>query len=57
MRDKIPFWDAQILEAAERAGVSIIYSEALATAQRYGSIRVINPLLDPIPAEAESQQV
>jgi predicted nucleic acid-binding protein len=50
MRHKVHFWDALILEAAERADVSILYSEHLATGQRFGAIRVVNPLLDSAPA-------
>lgn len=47
MRYKTSFWDALILQAAEDAGASILYSEDLATGQRYGAIQVVNPLLDP----------
>jgi predicted nucleic acid-binding protein len=47
MRYKVSFWDALILQAAEDAGASVLYSEDLATGQRYGAIRVVNPLLDP----------
>ena len=47
-RYKISFWDALIVQAAEDAGASILYSEDLATGQRYGSIRVVNPLIDPV---------
>lgn len=46
VRYKISFWDALILQAAESSGVAILYSEDLATGQRYGSIRIINPLAD-----------
>jgi predicted nucleic acid-binding protein len=46
-RYKVSFWDALILQAAEDAGVSILYSEDLATGQRYGAIQVVNPLNDP----------
>jgi predicted nucleic acid-binding protein len=46
VRYKISFWDALILQAAEGSGVAILYSEDLATGQRYGSIRVVNPLTD-----------
>ena len=46
VRYKISFWDALILQAAESSGVAILYSEDLATGQRYGSIRVVNPLAD-----------
>jgi len=46
-RYKTSFWDALILQAAEDAGVSTLYSEDLASGQRYGSVRVVNPLIDP----------
>ena len=46
LRYKISFWDALILQAAESSGVAILYSEDLATGQRYGSIRIVNPLAD-----------
>jgi len=38
------FWDALILQAAERSGAAILYSEDLAARQKYGAIQVINPL-------------
>jgi predicted nucleic acid-binding protein len=47
-RYKISFWDALIVQAAEDAGASILYSEDLAAGQRYGVTRVLNPLIDPI---------
>jgi predicted nucleic acid-binding protein len=40
---KISFWDALILQAAESSGAAILYSEDLASGQKYGSIRVVNP--------------
>jgi predicted nucleic acid-binding protein len=46
LRHKVHFWDALILEAAQRAGVSVLYSEHLATQPRYGEILVVNPLTD-----------
>jgi len=46
MRYKTSFWDALILQAAESAGASIVYSEDLAAGQHYGSIQVVNPLAD-----------
>jgi predicted nucleic acid-binding protein len=46
VRYKISFWDALILQAAESSGVAILYSEDLATGQKYGSIRIVNPLTD-----------
>jgi predicted nucleic acid-binding protein len=48
MRYKTSFWDALILQAAEEAGASILYSEDLAAGQRYGAIQVVNPLIDPL---------
>jgi predicted nucleic acid-binding protein len=47
-RYKTSFWDALILNAAEVAGASILYSEDLAKEQRYGSVRVVNPLMDAV---------
>ena len=45
-RYKTPFWDALILQAAESSGASVLYSEDLATGQRYREIRVVNPLVE-----------
>ena len=44
-RYKISFWDALVLQAAESAGAEVLYSEDLAAGQRYGAIRVVNPLV------------
>jgi predicted nucleic acid-binding protein len=44
-RYKTSFWDALIFQAAESSGASILYSEDLATGQRYGAIQVVNPLI------------
>ena len=44
VRYKISFWDALILQAAERAGAAILYSEDLTGKQRYDTVRVVNPL-------------
>jgi predicted nucleic acid-binding protein len=46
-RYKTSFWDALILQAAESSGASVLYSEDLATGQRYREIRVVNPLTVP----------
>jgi predicted nucleic acid-binding protein len=51
---KVPYWDAMILEAAERSGASILYSEHLATMQRYGAVQVVNPLMDASTSSADS---
>jgi predicted nucleic acid-binding protein len=44
-RYRISFWDALVLHAAEISGCSVLYSEDLASGQKYGSISVVNPLL------------
>lgn len=50
IRYKISFWDALIIQAARQAGASVLYSEDLAKGRRYGTIRVVNPLLNtPTP--------
>lgn len=46
IRYKISFWDALIIQAGRQSGASVLYSEDLAAGQRYGTIRVINPLVD-----------
>jgi len=45
-RFKISFWDGLILQAAERAGADLTYSEDLSHGQIYGSVRVLNPFMD-----------
>ena len=40
---QISFWDALILQAAQSAGVAILYTEDLSDGQRYGTVRVVNP--------------
>jgi predicted nucleic acid-binding protein len=42
---RISFWDALILQAAERAGADVLYSEDLSNGQSYGSVQVRNPFL------------
>lgn len=44
-RYKVSFWDGLILQAAEKAGAAIVYSEDLAHGQLYGSVRVMNPFI------------
>ena len=46
MRYKTSFWDALILQAAEQSGAAILYSEDLAPKQSYGTVRVVNPLVE-----------
>jgi predicted nucleic acid-binding protein len=47
-RYQTSFWDALILQAAEEVGAAILYSEDLAGGQRYGMVKVINPLIEPL---------
>jgi predicted nucleic acid-binding protein len=42
-RYEVPFWDALILHAANKAGVEFVLSEDIAADQRYGSFKVVNP--------------
>lgn len=44
VRYKISFWDAMILNAAEISGSAVLYSEDLSAGQKYGGVRVVNPL-------------
>ncbi len=41
----VSFWDALILDAANRAGATLLYSEDLNHGQRYGAVQVQNPFL------------
>jgi predicted nucleic acid-binding protein len=43
-RYQISFWDALMLQAAMKAGATIVYSEDLADGQKYGAVRAVNPL-------------
>ena len=44
-RYQISFWDALVIQAAQVAGAEILYSEDLSDGQRYGTVRVKNPLM------------
>ena len=48
-RYRTSFWDALILQAAESAGASILYSEDWAAVQHSGSIQIVNPLIGMKP--------
>ena len=43
-RYQVSFWDALAIQAAHAAGAEILYSEDLSDGQRYGTVRVENPL-------------
>jgi predicted nucleic acid-binding protein len=42
-RYRISSWDALVIQAAQVAGATILYSEDLSGGQLYGSVRVVNP--------------
>jgi predicted nucleic acid-binding protein len=44
---RIPYWDAAAISAAEALGASTLYTEQLRHGQVYGSVRAVNPFLDP----------
>jgi predicted nucleic acid-binding protein len=44
-RHKVSFRDALIVQAANAAGVTLLYSEDLNTGQKYGNVTVENPFL------------
>lgn len=43
-RYRVSFWDALVIQAAHAGGAAILYSEDLSDGQRYGTVRVKNPL-------------
>lgn len=44
-RYQISFWDALILQAAERAGARTVYTEDLSHGSKYAGMVVVNPFL------------
>ena len=44
-RYHVSFWDALIIQAAEESGAEVLYSEDLNDQQKYGAVRVVNPLV------------
>ena len=45
-RNRISFWDAMIVRAAESAGCEVLYPEDLSHGQEYGGVLVVNPFLN-----------
>ena len=45
-RYRLSFWDALIVQAANRTAATALYSEDLSHGQVYGAVPVINPFLD-----------
>lgn len=46
-RYQISYWDAAIIEAARTLGCHTVLSEDLNSGQDFGSVRVINPFVQP----------
>ncbi len=44
-RYQISFWDALMLQAAERSGAGTVYTEDLNHGQRYAGVKAVNPFL------------
>ncbi len=42
-RNSISHWDGLIIEAAQRAGCSVLYTEDLQHGQRFGDLEVVDP--------------
>jgi len=49
-RYKTSLWDALIIQSAEASGASVLYSEDLSDGQKYGALRLVNPLKTPAQA-------
>lgn len=43
-RYRVSFWDALVIQAANAAGATVLHSEDLSNGQKYGAVRVVNPL-------------
>lgn len=46
-RYQLKYYDAALLAAAERVGAPVFYTEDLNHNQVYGSVRAVNPFLEP----------
>lgn len=49
VRYGLSYWDGAIVAAAEAMGAPILYTEDLNHGQAYGTVRAVNPFLDPPP--------
>lgn len=47
-KESANFWDALIVEAALKAGCTVLYSEDLQTGRDYGALRVVNPFMGSV---------
>ena len=48
-RSQVSYWDALIIETALAAGATVLLTEDLQNGQKFGSLRVTNPLLGQAP--------
>lgn len=46
-RSRISFWDALIVVAAIKGDASVIYSEDFNHGQKFGSVQILNPFVEP----------
>jgi predicted nucleic acid-binding protein len=46
-RYQLSFWDALVVQAAQASGAAVLYSEDLSAGQEFGSVTVVNPLVQP----------
>jgi predicted nucleic acid-binding protein len=42
-RHSLSFWDAMVVQAAERSGAAVLYSEDLSHGHRFGAVTVVDP--------------
>lgn len=56
-RYRISYWDALIVHAASKGGVSVLYSEDLNAGQVMEGVRIVNPLIEPGIHETSDQAV
>ena len=50
-REKISFWDALVVAAAEKGAADILLSEDFSDGRKFGNITVRNPFAESLPAD------
>lgn len=51
IREKISFWDALVVAAAEKGAADILLSEDFSDGRKFGDIAVRNPFTESLPAD------
>jgi predicted nucleic acid-binding protein len=51
IREKISFWDALVVAAAEKGAADILLSEDFSDGRKFGDIAVRNPFAESLPAD------